>query len=308
VLSKHGKLPEPKDIVMLAHAEMVQQLITLENFVTLCYARLDLHEQRLDLVDCGHTGVMHFRARTSLCTMVHGNNLPLGIRAGESYEQISVAFEPGDVLLFYSDGVTEARNAAGELFGAARLVDCVRSNGARDPEVLVAAIRQAVCTFVASDQLTDDLTCVAIKVQDRPLPLAQAELELRSDLAELRRARAFVRAVCSALPGTPLAAARVAELELAVNEAASNIMKHAYHGRTDQQIHLQAETFPDQVVIRLHHIGDPCDPSSVPAPALNGSQESGYGIYLITQSVDAVRYYRDARGRNCIALVKSRRA
>ena len=69
------------------------------------------------------------------------------------------------------------------------------------------AIRQAVCTFAESDQLTDDLTCVAIKVEDRQLPLARAELELRSDLAELRRARAFVR-VCSALPGTPLAAAR----------------------------------------------------------------------------------------------------
>jgi anti-sigma regulatory factor (Ser/Thr protein kinase) len=307
-LSQPGKLPEPKDIVTLAHTEMVQQLITLENFVTLCYARLDLNEQRLDLVDCGHTGVIHFHASTSLCTMVHGNNLPLGIRAGEIYEQTSVAFEPGDVLLFYSDGVTDARNAAGELFGAERLAACVRSHGARDPEALVEAIRQAVCTFTESDQLTDDLTCVAIKVEARQLPLARAELELRSDLAELRRARAFVRAVCSELPGTSLAADRVTELELAVNEATSNIIKHAYHGRTDQRIHLEAETFPDQVVIRLHHIGDPCDPSSVAPPVLDGSQESGFGLYLIKQSVDDVRYYCDARGRNCIALVKRRRA
>jgi anti-sigma regulatory factor (Ser/Thr protein kinase) len=308
VLSQPGKLPEPKDIVTLAHAEMVQQLISLENFVTLCYARLDLSKQSLDLVDCGHTGVIHFRARTSLCNMVHGNNLPLGIRAGEVYEQIAVAFEPGDVLLLYSDGITEARNPASELFGAARLADCVRSNGARDPEALVEAIRQAVCRFAESDQLTDDLTCVAIKVEARQLPLARAELELRSDLSELRRARAFVRSVCSALPGTPLAADRVAELELAVNEATSNIMKHAYHGRTDQRIRLEAETFPDRVVIRLYHSGDPCDPSSVPPPALDGSQESGFGLFLIKQSVDDVRYYGDACGRNCIALVKRRRA
>jgi anti-sigma regulatory factor (Ser/Thr protein kinase) len=41
---------------------------------------------------------------------------------------------------------------------------------------------------------------------------------------------------------------------------------------------------------------------------LNGSQESGFGIYLIIQSVDEVRYYRDERGRNCIALVKARRS
>jgi anti-sigma regulatory factor (Ser/Thr protein kinase) len=145
-------------------------------------------------------------------------------------------------------------------------------------------------------------------VEARQLPLARTELELRSDLSELHTTRAFVRDVCSALPGTPLAAERVAELELAVNEATSNIMKHAYHGRTDQRIHLEAETFPDQVVIRLCHLGDPCDPSSVAPPALDGSQESGFGLYLITQSVDDVRYYCDARGRNCIALVKSRRA
>jgi anti-sigma regulatory factor (Ser/Thr protein kinase) len=287
---------------------MVQQLITLENFVTLCYARLNLSKRCLDLVDCGHTGVIHLHAQTGLCDMVHGDNLPLGIRAGEIFEQIAVPFEPGDLLLFYSDGVTEARNAVGELFGEERLAECVRINRDLAPEALVEAIRHAVCTFAESDQLTDDLTCVAIKVEEKPLPLARAELELRSDLSELRRARAFVRAVCRELPGTPLAADRVAELEVAVNEAASNIMKHAYHGRTDQHIHLEAETFPHQVVIRLHHFGDPCDPSSVSPPALDGSRESGFGLYLIQQSVDDVRYYCDARGRNCIALVKSRRA
>ena len=170
------------------------------------------------------------------------------------------------------------------------------------------AIRQAVCTFTDSDQLTDDLTCVAIRVEDRQPPLTQTELELRSDLSELHTARAFVRAVCNALPGTLLTADHVAELELAVNEATSNIMKHTYHGRTDQRIHLEAETCPDQVVIRLYHWGEPCNPASVPPPALDGSHESGFGVYLIAQNVDDVRYYCDARGRNCIALVKSRRA
>jgi anti-sigma regulatory factor (Ser/Thr protein kinase) len=236
--------------------------------------------------------------------MVHGDNLPLGIRAGEIYDQITVPFEAGDVLLFYSDGVTEARNGVGELFGADRLLQCVTRNRTLEPDALVAAIRQAVCTFCESDRLTDDLTCVAIKVDETPFPLVRAEIDLRSDLRELCRARAFVRTVCRHLPGAPLDANRVAELELAVNEAASNIMKHAYHGRADQWIHLEAEAVPGQVSIRLYHLGDPFDPATVVPPALDGLQESGFGLYLITQSVDAVRYYRDARGRNCIALVK----
>ena len=54
--------------------------------------------------------------------MVHGDNLPLGMREGEIFNQISVPFESGDLLLFYSDGVTEARNLAGELFGEDRLL------------------------------------------------------------------------------------------------------------------------------------------------------------------------------------------
>ena len=100
VLSKEGKLPEPKEIVMLAHAELVRHLIDLDSFVTLCYARLDMNRRSLDLVDCGHTGIVHLHGKTGLCEMLHGDNLPLGVREGEIYDQISVPFEPGDLLLF----------------------------------------------------------------------------------------------------------------------------------------------------------------------------------------------------------------
>jgi PAS domain S-box-containing protein len=305
-LSKNGKLPEPKEIVTLAHAEVVRHLINLENFVTLCYGRLDLNKCKLDVVDCGHTGIIHSHSKSGLCEIVHGDNLPLGIREGEIYNQISVPFESGDILLFYSDGVTEARNFAGELFGTDRLLNCVGTNSKLDPEALVEVIRKATVTFSESGRLTDDLTCVAIKVEEIQLALARAEIEIRSDFKELSRVREFVRDFCRNSPGPPLNEDGVGALELAVNEAASNIMKHAYRGRADQWIDVEAEVFPSQFSIRLHHLGDPFDPSAVSPPALDGSQESGFGTYLITHSVDEVRYYRDERGRNCIALVKVR--
>jgi sigma-B regulation protein RsbU (phosphoserine phosphatase) len=304
-LSKDGKLPEPKEIVTLAHAEVARHLINLESFVTLCYVRLDLDRRNLVLVDCGHTGLIHMHRKTGLCELVHGDNLPLGVLEGEIYEQISLPFEPGDVLIFYSDGVTEARNSAGELFGVDRLTECVRINRDLDPEALVEAIRKAAFTFSGTDRLTDDLTCVAIKVVERQVPMARAEIELGSDLKELGRSRQFVRVFCRDLPGAPLDEESVGKLELAVTEVCSNIIKHAYHSRADQWIHLEAEAFPGTVSIRLHHLGDSFDPSTVSHPALDGSQESGFGIYLITQCVDEVRYYRDERGRNCIALVKA---
>jgi PAS domain S-box-containing protein len=305
-LSKEGELPEPRDIVMLAHSDVVRHLIDLDSFVTLCYVRFDVNKRALEMVDCGHTGIVFRHGKTGACEVLHGDNLPLGIREGEIYNQITVSFEPGDLLLLFSDGITEARNPARECFGQERLVEFVRSHVELEPAILVEAIRRTVVEFTGSIQPSDDLTSVAILVEEKKVPLTRADIEIRSDLKALRQAREFVRSFCKALPGAPLDEDRAAALELAVDEAASNIMKHAYHGREDQWIHLEGEAFTDYLCIRLHHLGDPFDPSAAPAPVLDASRESGRGAYIISQSVDQVRYYRDERGRNCVALTKYR--
>jgi sigma-B regulation protein RsbU (phosphoserine phosphatase) len=304
-LAAPGTLPEPKDIVTLAHSEVARQLIELESFVTVCYARFDLQNNRVDFVDCGHTTTIHFQARTGTCAMLQGENLPLGVSEKEIYEQTRVALHTGDVLLFYSDGLTETRNSAGELFGIERLAECVRTHGRLEPEQLIDQIRQAAVAFSNSETFGDDLTCVAVKIEERELPLARAELEISSDLNELGRARAFVRDVCRTLPGPALDEESVSQLELAITEAASNVMRHAYRGRPEQLIQLDAEVFADRIVLRLHHLGETFDPGAVKTPAFDGTQDGGFGMYIIEQSVDDVQYYRDERGRNCIALVKN---
>ncbi|MEJ2009874.1 MAG: SpoIIE family protein phosphatase, partial [Acidobacteriota bacterium] len=305
--SRNGKLPEPKEIVMLSHAEVVRQLIELESFVTLSYARLDVMRRQLDLVDCGHTGIVQVHGKTGDCEILHGENLPLGVREDEIYDQITVPFELGDLFFFYSDGITEARNDAGELFGIDRLIECIRTNSQLEPGAFIQAIRSAVFTFSGTDRLADDLTSVAVRVESREAPLAREEVEIRSDLKELCQVREFVSSFCHGVPGAPVSQESICSLELAANEAASNIMKHAYHGRTDRWIHMEGEAYPSHILIRLYHLGDSFDPSGLPPPVLDGSQESGFGAYIISKSTDDVRYYRDERGMNCITLVKARK-
>lgn len=305
-LSAPGTLPEPKDIVTLAHSEVARQLIELESFVTVCYARFDLEKRTVDFVDCGHTATIHFRAKTGTCAMLQGPNLPLGVRECEIHEQIHVALDWGDVLLFYSDGLTETRNGAGELFGIERLAECVRINGRLEPEELIDRIREAAVAFSNSESFGDDLTCVAVRIEDRERPAFCAEIVISSNLKELARARAFVREACRNLPGPPIDENSLSQLELAITEALSNIMRHAYRGRTDQEIQVGVEAFADRVVLRLHHLGETFDPSAVAAPAFDGTQDGGFGMYIIEQSVDNVAYYRDERGRNCISMVKNR--
>jgi sigma-B regulation protein RsbU (phosphoserine phosphatase) len=301
-----GELPPPKEIVTQAQAALVQYLIELESFVTLCYVRIDPERRTIEFVDAGHTGLIRRRAATGGAEVLHGDDLPLGFRDGALYNQQTIAFESNDLLVLFSDGVTEARNPAGESFGQDRLIQCIQSNGTAEPAELTKVIRNAVFAFAESNSLTDDLTCVVIRMVESERPQVRAHCEIRSDFQELPRAREFVRAFCRDLADPKLDEEYVGRFELAVTEACSNIMKHAYHGRKDQQIHLEAEGFPHCILFRMRHLGEPFDVSSVPQPQLDGSQESGFGVYLITNNVDVVRYYRDERGRNCIALTKNR--
>ena len=302
-LSEPGTLPEPKDIVTLAHSEVARQLIELESFVTVCYARLDLVTRRLDFVDCGHTTTIHFQARTGTCQLLQGENLPLGVSEREIFEQLSVTVEPGDVLLFYSDGLTEARNRSGELFGIERLAACVQRHGRLEPRDLIERIRLEAVEFSSSERFGDDLTCVAVRIEERRLPQFSAGIEISSDLKELARARAFVRDLSARLPQHP-GEEFVDQLELAVTEAASNVMRHAYGGRTDRRIQLAADVFEDRIVLRIHHLGQSFDPDAVRPPKFDGTEDGGFGVYIINRTVDDVRYHRDERGRNCISMTK----
>ncbi|MEE9612996.1 MAG: ATP-binding protein [Desulfatiglandales bacterium] len=96
------------------------------------------------------------------------------------------------------------------------------------------------------------------------------------------------------------------QLELAVNEAVSNIIKHAYLGRKDQTIQIEADAFADRFIVTIFYWGKAFDPpESVPLPTLDYSRERGLGLFLIENCVDEVNYSRDNSGKNSIRLVKN---
>lgn len=129
-------------------------------------------------------------------------------------------------------------------------------------------------------------------------------LEISSQLAELPVVRQFLRDFCNLLLTQGYREENLLELELAVNEAATNIIKHAYHGREDHEIRIGAESEADRVVIRIGYYGDSFNPEAVPPPSFDGSRSNGFGVYLIKTCVDEVRYTQDAQGQNWIYLMK----
>jgi phosphoserine phosphatase RsbU/P len=304
-----AKFPEPEEVVRMVHAGVTKQFIGLDFFATLCYARFDPSAHRADFVDCGHTKTLHFRARTRACELLQGENVPLGVSEREVYQQISEPFETGDMFFFYSDGLTEAQNETGEFFGTDRLVELIAACAGLEPEALLARVQAAAVEFTRAQTFVDDLTCVAVRIETvaAAASLAHAELEISSTLSQLVLVREFVGRFCHALPPPALTEDSIAQLQLAVTEAASNIVRHAYHGQAGQPIQLEADVFADRIVLRLYHMGESFDPKQVPPPVFDGSREGGFGVYIIAQSVDEVQYCRDERGRNCICLIKYRK-
>ena len=156
----------PELLVQDAHERIFGELAALESFVTLCYARFDPIAQRLLLVDAGHTRTLLLR--NGLCQPLSGQNLPLGFRADERFEARRVPTCPGDVLLFYSDGVTEARDAAGRTLGEDWLVRWLEANGSLAPQELLAALALALEQWSGKDEPQDDITAACVRVEALP--------------------------------------------------------------------------------------------------------------------------------------------
>lgn len=134
-------------------------------FVAMCYATLDLRQRRLALANAGQLAPILRRADGRIEYLeVPGNTLPLGILPDTPYSTLELALEAGDLLLFYTDGIVEARDAQRTLFGFERLEAIMRDSGGLPPAQVVDRIIAAVAAFSAAAPQHDDMTLVAVRV------------------------------------------------------------------------------------------------------------------------------------------------
>ena len=133
-----------------------------ERYVTLLTAEIDTHRRMIRYVNCGHNPALLFRASTGTLTRLNSSCPPLGLSAEEICELVSADLSPGDMVVFYTDGVTEAGNQLGEEFGMERLSAAVRSGSSLSAEDLMSSIYNAAADF-CGDDFNDDVTILVVK-------------------------------------------------------------------------------------------------------------------------------------------------
>ena len=145
----------------------VNDLLNEENeaamFVTLFYAVFNPSNGLLNYANGGHNPpiIVHPDGTSTLLPATGG--IALGVAPKFQYEESSVILDPGDTLVLYTDGVTEAMNAEGEEFRLDRLRDLFANVPPRNPKETNAAIFEAVSAFAGDTPQSDDITCLACR-------------------------------------------------------------------------------------------------------------------------------------------------
>lgn len=303
----------PQQIITRTNHALMQDLQRAEMFITALVACLNWHNLTLTYANAGHTPGLWWRADQGTFELLTATTPPLGIQAVGLGGDRTLQLSPGDFVLFYSDGITEAMSPDNQIFGGDRLKEALASHAGGSADDLMQSVLSAVRAFRRNAPWSDDITLIAIRVKpsitsehDELEPIA--EFTVPADLHSLESISKHVTRSCRSLPNLPPSPASddfVYLVELAVSEICTNIIQHSYLV-TDGEIRGRLTLLADGIQIDLYDDGESFDPSTVPdpSPRVNSLAEGGYGLHIVRQIMDEVVYQANTPNGNHWRLIK----
>lgn len=256
-----------------------------ERFVRLLLGVIDPERAVLEYANAGHVAPVLYRAATGEVEWLAEGGLPIGLEDDTDYKSARIDLEPGDMLVFYTDGLTEAPRH-GRPFGQGRFTDLVAQYGVGSPGELVQALRRGVDAWV-SDELRDDLALVVCQIiPDATLEEPTRELVLPNEPMRVPEIRRFVGAFLADLRA-PVEVS--SEILLAVGEVAANAYRHGRKLEGRSEVRVRCSFDQSTVTITIADDGPGFDPSLMESADLPDRFASGgRGLYLIRELMDSV--------------------
>ncbi|MGA3082521.1 MAG: SpoIIE family protein phosphatase [Terracidiphilus sp.] len=154
--------PEPARMLALLNDELQERKLESQ-YVTMLFAVWNGEKRTLQVANSG--AVQPILCRNGEATLVLAEGFPLGLFPNVTYEEIVVTTEPGDVVVFVSDGILDAENAQGEMYGQERLSGLLCSQRDRSAPAIAEAIHADVSRFQGEQDRFDDETIIVLKVR-----------------------------------------------------------------------------------------------------------------------------------------------
>jgi serine phosphatase RsbU (regulator of sigma subunit)/anti-sigma regulatory factor (Ser/Thr protein kinase) len=271
-------------------------------FVTCLYAILDPASGRLRYANAGHD--LPYRRRGTGAVELRATGMPLGLLPGMHYEENETVVEPGDTVLFYSDGIVEAHNPQRDMFSFGRLQALVAGHAGGAPLIDFLLAELARFTGAGWEQ-EDDVTMVTLQRDEAPdLPASAAEawrtLDTFSWPSEPGNERLAMAKVAESVREVGLEPARLERLKTGVAEATMNAMEHGNKFRPEVPVDFVVRVSDRAVSVRITDQGGgkPIPEAHVPdlEAKLAGTQTPrGWGLFLIEKMVDEMHVTMDEK-------------
>ncbi|MRR35239.1 stage II sporulation protein E, partial [bacterium] len=154
----------PGEILATLNNLLYEDLTRAELFITLFYLHYDPVSRTVVYANAGHNPPLVLRNGIPACMELDADGLILGVKKAVTFEEKVFELQQGDILVLYTDGITEAQNEEAELFGAGRLCESMAANRTKPPGELVDAVLEEVRAFTRSPSLDDDISLVVLQV------------------------------------------------------------------------------------------------------------------------------------------------
>jgi sigma-B regulation protein RsbU (phosphoserine phosphatase) len=158
--------PSPADVLKKVNRQLYPD-IKEDMFISMAYLILDHAHNGVTLARAGHDAPLLYKRQTQTVAPLKPPGLVLGIDSGSVFDRMTndfnVPLERGDVLVLYTDGVTEALDAEGYEFGIERTIQSVRASAGDGASAIVARVIEDVRNFAGSQPQNDDITLIAIR-------------------------------------------------------------------------------------------------------------------------------------------------
>jgi sigma-B regulation protein RsbU (phosphoserine phosphatase) len=154
----------PGNILHVLNDLLYGDLSRAEIFITLFYMKYNPLTRKLCYANAGHNCALWLPAGETACRELDADGIILGVSKEIDFEEKYVVLNQGDLVLLYTDGITEARNAQGKFFGADRLAELFALQGAGSPQEIIGKIVKDLQSFRGNSSFADDVSMVVLRV------------------------------------------------------------------------------------------------------------------------------------------------
>lgn len=275
-------------------------------FITVFIAILNTDTGKLIYSNAGHNPSYIIGENRSIETLDDLHGPVIGAMEGMTYGESELYIDKNDILLAYTDGVTEAQNIRDEFYSTARLLKLIKEEKYDSTQSLTDLIVNSVKVFEEGTEQFDDITVLALQyLQDKDKYSSElASIKIQSKLSEMPKVIAHFEAFAAV---NELNIAVVQKFNIVLDELLNNIISYAFNDYQEHSILVKFQLKYLRMIITIEDDGIPFNPFRNESPDIKLSiterNLGGLGVHIVKNLVDEFHYLRQSN-KNIINLVK----